>query len=82
VAGALILYDPGDLIDDYAVDQHLRNDLSALFLVRVRPPLVEDVQIVPVRIDDLQASMARDPDRAWFLERFGSHCAEFGAARR
>ena len=76
--GRLILYDTGDLVDDYAVDGHLRNDLSALFLVRARPPLVEDVEVVPVRIDDLRVSLARDPDRAWFVERFRRHCAELG----
>jgi poly-gamma-glutamate synthesis protein (capsule biosynthesis protein) len=78
--GRLILYDTGDLVDDYAVDHHLRNDLSAVFLVRVRPPIVEAVEIVPVRIENLQATLARDPDRAWFLERFGRQCAEFGTS--
>ncbi|HUL04345.1 MAG TPA: CapA family protein [Gemmatimonadales bacterium] len=76
--GRLILYDTGDLVDDYAVDPELRNDLSAVFLVRVRPPLVEAVDVVPVRIGDLQVNLARDPDRSWFLERFSRHCAEFG----
>jgi poly-gamma-glutamate synthesis protein (capsule biosynthesis protein) len=76
--GRLILYDTGDLVDDYAVNQHLRNDLSAVFVVRVRPPTVEAVEIVPVHIDNLQATLARDPDRAWFLQRFRRHCEELG----
>lgn len=76
--GRLILYDTGDLVDDYAVDPELRNDLSAVFIVRVRPPLVETVDVVPVRISDMQANLARDPDRAWFLDRFRRHCAELG----
>ena len=78
--GRLILYDTGDFVDDYAVDERLRNDLSAVFLVRVRPPFVEAVDVVPVRIDGLRVNVARDRDRAWFLERFRQHCAELGTA--
>lgn len=78
--GRLILYDSGDLVDDYAVEPHLRNDLSAVFLVRVRAPVIESVEIVPVRIADLQVNLARDPDRSRFLERFEKHCAELGSS--
>ena len=76
--GRPILYDTGDLVDDYVVDPHLRNDLSALFLVRLRPapPSVEEVEIVPVRIADCQASLARGKDREWFVSRFRARCAE------
>jgi poly-gamma-glutamate capsule biosynthesis protein CapA/YwtB (metallophosphatase superfamily) len=77
--GRPILYDTGDLLDDYAVDAHLRNDLSALFLVHLRPPLVENVEIVPVQIEDLQVNLARGQARDWFLERFTARCAEFDA---
>ena len=77
--GRLILYDSGDLVDDYAVEPHLRNDLSALFLVRVRAPRIESVEIVPVRIADLQVNLARDQDRFRFLERSEKHCAELGS---
>lgn len=75
--GRPILYDTGDLVDDYAVDPELRNDLSAVFLVRARPPLVESVEVIPVRIDNQQANLARAPDRSWFLSRLGERCAEF-----
>jgi poly-gamma-glutamate synthesis protein (capsule biosynthesis protein) len=34
-ARGVILYDTGDFVDDYAIDPALRNDLSALFLVRL-----------------------------------------------
>jgi poly-gamma-glutamate synthesis protein (capsule biosynthesis protein) len=34
-ARGVILYDIGDFVDDYAIDPALRNDLSALFLVRL-----------------------------------------------
>jgi len=78
--GHPILYDTGDLVDDYAVDPQLRNDLAAVFLLSVTPPTVQEIEVVPVRIDDLQVNLARGRDRDWFLERFNAHCAELGAA--
>jgi poly-gamma-glutamate synthesis protein (capsule biosynthesis protein) len=75
----VILYDTGDFVDDYAVDPHVRNDMSALFLLRVTPPVVERVEVVPVRIDDLQVNLARGPDREWFVRRYGARCAELGS---
>ena len=74
----LILYDTGDLLDDYAVDPHLRNDLSALFLVRVTPPVVDGVEVVPVRIADMRVNLARGADREWFIRRYDARCAEVG----
>jgi poly-gamma-glutamate capsule biosynthesis protein CapA/YwtB (metallophosphatase superfamily) len=74
--GHPILYDTGDLVDDYAVDPHLRNDLSALFLVRVRPPVVESVEVVPVQIADMQVHLASGREREWFVHRFRARCAE------
>ncbi len=78
--GALILYDTGDFVDDYAVDAELRNDLSALFLVRARPPLLERVDVLPVKIAEMQVNRARGRERAWFVQRFASRCAELGTA--
>ena len=74
--GHPILYDTGDLMDDYAVDPHLRNDLSALFVVHLRPPAVESVEIVPVQIADMQVKLASGPAREWFVHRFRTRCAE------
>jgi poly-gamma-glutamate capsule biosynthesis protein CapA/YwtB (metallophosphatase superfamily) len=76
--GRVILYDTGDFVDDYAVDAHLRNDLSALFVVEVKPPAIEGVEVVPVRIEDMRVTFARGRDHDWFVERFGARCAELG----
>jgi poly-gamma-glutamate capsule biosynthesis protein CapA/YwtB (metallophosphatase superfamily) len=78
--GHPILYDTGDLVDDYAVDPRLRNDLSAVFLLTVTPPTVPEIEVVPVRIADLRANVARGRDRDSFLERFNARCAELGTA--
>jgi poly-gamma-glutamate synthesis protein (capsule biosynthesis protein) len=73
-----VLYDTGDFVDDYAVDPELRNDLSALFLLRVRPPHVERLELVPVKIDDMQVNRAAGDDRAWVVERFARLSADMG----
>lgn len=74
----LILYDTGDFVNDYAVDPVLRNDRSALFLVQVRPPQIEQLELVPVTIAGQQVNLARGEDHAWFVQRFNALCAEFG----
>ena len=76
--GKPILYDSGDFVDDYAVDGDLRNDLSALFLIHARPPDIERVELVPVRIDRCQVNRALGADRDWFAERFATLCGELG----
>ncbi len=78
--GRPILYDTGELVDDYAVDPELRNDLGAVFLVHVRDTQVDDVSIVPVRISDMRVGRAVGEDRAWFVDRITSLCAELGTA--
>ena len=77
--GAAILYDTGDFIDDYAVDQELRNDLSALFIIDALPHGVTSVSICPVRIDKMQVNRALGDDHAWIIRRMETLCADFGS---
>jgi poly-gamma-glutamate synthesis protein (capsule biosynthesis protein) len=74
--GKPILYDTGDLVDDYVVDPHLRNDLSALFLLRIEPPAIARVELVPVRIDGCRVNRACGRDRDWFARRAVALCEE------
>ena len=76
---AAILYDTGDFIDDYAVDQDLRNDLGALFVIDVLPHHVAGVSMLPVRIDHMAVNRAPDEDRAWIMRRMEALCADFGS---
>jgi poly-gamma-glutamate synthesis protein (capsule biosynthesis protein) len=78
--GKPILYDTGDFVDDYAVDPELRNDLSGLFLLRLQPPAIARIDIVPVAIGRCQVNQARGAERDWFVERFTALCAERGTA--
>jgi poly-gamma-glutamate capsule biosynthesis protein CapA/YwtB (metallophosphatase superfamily) len=76
--GKPILFDTGDFVDDYAVDPELRNDLSGLYLLRTRPPVIERIEVVPVAIRRCQVNRARGADHAWFVNRFSALCAELG----
>jgi len=70
----LIMYDTGDFVDDYAIDPELRNDLSFLFMVTVTGGRPAKVEMVPVLIDDCQATQAigRAADNA--LTRMARAC--------
>jgi len=76
----VILYDTGDFVDDYAVDPRLRNDLGALFLVRLRGPTVEHVKLVPTHIRRMQVNRAAGDDRRWFTRRIEMLCREVGTS--
>lgn len=79
VAGR-ILYDLGDLIDDYAVDGVLRNDLGLLFLVTTGPGEPVRVEGVPLRLEYARTVAATGTDRAWIRDRFTAACADLGTA--
>lgn len=76
--GKPIMYDTGDFVDDYAVDDYLRNDLGALFLLNLRERSVESIEVLPVKIGQMQVNRAEGPERKWFLRRFGRLCREMG----
>ena len=75
----VILYDTGDLIDDYMVDATSRNDLSALFFVRIGPAGVTQVELLPVQIDNMQVNVAHGAAREWFVDRVTTLCNEMGS---
>jgi poly-gamma-glutamate synthesis protein (capsule biosynthesis protein) len=74
----LILYDTGDLIDDYATDPLLRNDLSALFSLRLVRGAVERLDVHPIQIRDCQATLARGDNYRRVVQRLGELSAELG----
>ena len=78
--GKLILYDTGDFVDDYYVEEDLRNDLTALFLVKVAPPSIESLEIVPVQIGDMQVNLAEGQERKWIVQRLASLSEELGTS--
>jgi hypothetical protein len=63
--GKPILFDTGDLVDDYAVDDELRNDQQLLFVVEGTGEGGWRVELIPLLIDDMQVrrAPARDFDQ-------------------
>ncbi len=56
--GKPILYDTGDLIDDYHVDPQLRNDQQLLFLLTATSQGVERIELIPLLISYMQVNQA------------------------
>jgi poly-gamma-glutamate capsule biosynthesis protein CapA/YwtB (metallophosphatase superfamily) len=63
--GIPICYDLGDLLDDYAVDPVLRNDLGVLALLRPG----ERLELVPLRLTVARTTLATGRDHAAIVAR-------------
>ncbi|RKS74418.1 poly-gamma-glutamate synthesis protein (capsule biosynthesis protein) [Actinomadura pelletieri DSM 43383] len=73
-----VIFDMGDFIDDYAVDEVLRNDLGLLFLVTLDRAGPSRIEAVPLRLDHCHTRLAEGADHRWIAERFTRACAAFG----
>ncbi len=69
----LILYDTGDLADDYAIDPLLRNDLSFYFVVKVQKEKLLSLEMIPTQISNFQVNLYHEHDS---LEKMESLCQE------
>lgn len=65
IDGAPVCYDLGDLLDDYAIDPKLRNDLGLLALFRPR----ERLELIPLRLDYTRTRVATGDDYARLVNR-------------
>jgi len=68
--GRPVLYDTGDFVDDYAVDDRLRNDRSFLFELSVSPagdPV--ELRLLPTEIDDCAVHEASPEAAEWSRDR-------------
>ncbi|RFS85227.1 CapA family protein [Actinomadura spongiicola] len=74
-----VIFDMGDFIDDYAVDDVLRNDLGLLFLVTLDRAGPSRIEAVPLSLDYCRTRLAEGADHRWISERFTRACAAFGA---
>jgi poly-gamma-glutamate synthesis protein (capsule biosynthesis protein) len=70
-----VLYDLGDFVDDYRVDDTLRNDLGLLFLVDLPGDRLE---AIPLKLEFAHTRLATGDDTAWIVRRFTAACAPFG----
>lgn len=77
-----VLFDLGDLIDDYAVDPRLRNDLGLLWLVTFEGARPVRVEAVPIALDFAHTRAARPPEAEWIGRRLRAACAPLGTEVR
>jgi poly-gamma-glutamate synthesis protein (capsule biosynthesis protein) len=78
IGRALVLHDTGDFIDDYAVDEKLRNDLSFVFLVEATKAGFERIRLVPVRLYLAQTRLAAPDEAEWLCARMQDLSREYG----
>jgi len=76
--GKPILYDTGDLIDDYHVDPQLRNDQQLLFLLTATSQGVERIELIPLLISYMQVNRATGDAFDEIAERICALSAEMG----
>jgi poly-gamma-glutamate synthesis protein (capsule biosynthesis protein) len=73
-----VLYDLGDFVDDYAVDQRLRNDLGFVFVVALDDDGPVSLEAVPIALDFCYTRPAVGHESKWLARRFTAACAAFG----
>ena len=79
--GRPILYDTGDFVDDYAVDDWLRNDRSFLFEASVTDDGdPAELRLLPTEIDDFSVHRASPEAAEWSRERMRELSAAFGTS--
>lgn len=76
--GKPIFYDTGDFIDDYAVDEKLRNDRSFIFKVSVKGGEFRCLELFPVRLSYARTNLARGEEREAILIRMERLSSEMG----
>ncbi len=72
-----VLFDLGDFIDDYAVDERLRNDLGLLFLVVFESTRPKRVEMIPLSLEFCHTGLADAGGAAWIERRLRAACSEF-----
>lgn len=78
--GKPILYCAGDFIDDYAVDERERNDLSFLFVVETDGQAIVRLLLYPTVIEAFQARRARHNEREAIVATMQRLCMQLNTA--
>lgn len=82
--GGVILYDTGDLVDDYRIDPDEHNEVSFLFEIVASPQGVHRVELTPTQIRPREGRVdAADPSaRSFAVSRMRELCEELGTELR
>jgi poly-gamma-glutamate synthesis protein (capsule biosynthesis protein) len=73
-----VIYDAGEFVDDYAVDPELRNDLGLLFRLQLTDSRIDQMELMPISIDDCQVNLAKGSTRDTIVRRIEALSAEMG----
>ncbi len=71
----LILYDTGELVDDYAVDPEMRNDRSFFFIVELDKSHIISLKMIPILISRFQVNLSQDEEQLQTMQQL---CRELG----
>jgi len=80
--GRPILYAAGDLVDDYAVDPHLRNGHQLLFELQLGDASLKRIVLHPVYIRHGRVLPADHTQRTWTHARMQALCRDLGTPSR
>jgi poly-gamma-glutamate capsule biosynthesis protein CapA/YwtB (metallophosphatase superfamily) len=73
-----VLFDLGEFLDDYAVDERRRNDLGVLWLMELDADGPVRLEAVPLRLRFARTELATGDDRAWVARRLITASAALG----
>ena len=74
----LVLYDTGNILDDFPVDPDFRNDWSFVFLVEADATGQHRLRLVPVRLGYGRVDLATGAEFEAIVERMRALCAALG----
>jgi len=74
----LIMYDTGDFVDDYMVDPVLRNDQSFFYVVTIDKSGIQNIQLIPTLIDNVQVNHVTGETYKEIIKRMQQLSAPFG----
>jgi len=76
--GGPVLFDLGDVLDDYMVDPELRNDLGVLAIWR--PHTEPQLELIGLRLEYRHTRLAEGADADWIAARLKRACRDLGTA--
>ena len=76
--GGPVLFDLGDVLDDYRIDRQLRNDLGVLAIWR--PFAEQQLELVGLRLEYCHTRLADGADADWIAARLERACSRLGTA--
>jgi hypothetical protein len=73
-----VLFDLGDFLDDYAVDQELRDDMGLVWLVELSPAGPGRIRALPLVLEYCFTRLASAAESDWIERRLRHLCVPFG----